>query len=396
MAPENRIDDLLLKLLHNQCSDAEKQELFQLTGEVHEEEELSELLERAWNGYEQPSHVLEEGPSRAVLMAIFAEHNKEQRTSLRPVYKRWYWAAAAVLVAVVAVKTLFFAGGNKPGKAMVTVAENAADINAPTVSKASITLANGKIIYLDKAAKGTLTDEEGVNVSRKSAESVVYAADRDMKALVYNTLTNPRGSKVVNLVLSDGTKVWLNSESSLRFPINFIGQDRLVEVTGEAYFEVAGNAAQPFKVSANNIVVDVLGTHFNINAYREEASIVTTLLEGKVKLTGNDKSVLLNPGQQAQFYAALPKPFIIASDVDIDQTMAWKNGTFQFDNAELPVIMRQLGRWYDVNVVYEKPPSHEKFGGNIRMDASLQDALKMLEANGINCHVSGKNVIVRP
>lgn len=396
MASDNRIDDLLLKLLHNQCSDAEKQELFQLTGEVHDEEELSAFLERAWNGYDQPSHVLEDGPSRAVLMAIFADHKPEQHTSLRSIYKRWYWAAAAVLVAVVAVKATFFAGKNKPENGMARVAANAADIHAPTVSKASITLANGRIIYLDKATKGTLTDEEGVHVSRKSGESVVYAADRDMKSLVYNILINPRGSKVVNLVLSDGTKVWLNSESSLRFPINFVTEDRLVEVTGEAYFEVAGNAAQPFKVSANSVVVDVLGTHFNINAYREEASIVTTLLEGKVKLTGKDKSVLLRPGQQAQFYPVLPKPFIIASDVDIDQTMAWKNGAFQFDNAELPVIMRQLARWYDVNIVYEKPPNNEKFGGNIRMDASLQDALKMLEANGINCHVSGKNVIVRP
>ena len=396
MAQENRIDDLLLKLLHNQCSDAEKQELFRLTGEVHDEEELSALLERAWNGYDQPSHVLEEGPSRAILMTIFGEHNKEQRTSLRSVYKRWYWAAAAVLVVIVAVKATFFTGKNKLENGMATVAVNGADINAPTVSKASITLANGKVIYLDKAAKGTLTEEEGVNVSRKSAESVVYAADKDMKSLVYNTLSNPRGSKVVNLVLSDGTKVWLNSASSLRFPINFVGQDRLVEVTGEAYFEVAGNAVQPFKVSANDIVVNVLGTHFNINAYPEEAAIVTTLLEGKVKLTGKDKSVLLNAGQQAQFYPALPKPFIMASDVDIDQTMAWKNGTFQFDNAELPVIMRQLARWYDVNIVYEKPPNNEKYGGNIRMDASLQDALKMLEANGINCHVSGKNVIVKP
>jgi transmembrane sensor len=395
MAPESRIDHLLLKLLHNQCSDAEKEELFRLTGEVHDEEELSALLERAWNGYEQPSHVLEEAPSRAILMAIFADHNNVSSTSLRPVYKRWYWAAAAVLVAIVAVKVTFFAGKNKPGNGTM-MAANTADINAPTVSKACITLANGKVIYLDKATRGTLTEEEGVNVSRKSGESVVYAADRDMKSLVYNTLSNPRGSKVVNLVLSDGTKVWLNSESSLRFPISLVGKDRLVTVTGEAYFEVATNAAQPFKVSANNIVVDVLGTHFNINAYPEETSIVTTLLAGKVKLTGKDKSVLLHPGQQAKFFPALPKPFTIADDVDIDQIMAWKNGSFQFDNAELPVIMRQLGRWYDVNIVYEKPPSNEKFGGNIRMDASLQDALKMLEANGVNCHISGKNVIVKP
>lgn len=396
MAQENRIDDLLLKLLRNQCSDAEKQELFVLTGQILDEDELSACLERAWNAYDQPSHVLEEGPSRAVLMAIFSDHNRKQPTSLRSVYMRWYWAAAAVLVAVIAIKVTFFAGKNTPGKELIKVAANATDIHAPTVSKASITLANGRIIYLDKAGKGKLTDEDGVSVTRKSAESVVYAADPDMKSLVYNTLTNPRGSKVVNLVLSDGTKVWLNSESSLRFPVNFVGKNRLVEVIGEAYFEVTENAAKPFKVTANNITVDVLGTHFNLNAYPEEASVVTTLLEGKVKLTGMDKSVLLKPGQQAQFHNTSPKPFVIASDVDIDQTMAWKNGTFQFDNAELPVIMRQLGRWYDVNIIYEKAPTNEKFGGNIRMDASLQDALKMLEANGINCHVSGKNVIVRP
>ena len=390
------MDDLLLKLLHNQCSDAEKQELFQLANQVRDEGELSDFLERAWDAYDRPSHVLEEGTSRSVLMAIFADYNNRVHTPLRPVYKRWYWAAAAMLVGVIAIKVTFFAGESKPDREKIAVATNVTDINAPTVSRASITLANGRIIYLDKAGKGTLTDEEGVNVSRKSAESVVYAADPDVKAMVYNTLTNPRGSKVINLVLSDGTKVWLNSESSLRFPINFIGQERLVEVTGEAYFEVTGNAAKPFKVSAGNIMIDVLGTHFNLNAYREEAAVVTTLLEGKVKLTGKDKSVLLKPGQQAQFYNAMPKPFVIESGVDIDRIMAWKNGTFQFDNAELPVIMRQLGRWYDVNIIYEKSPGNEKFGGNIRMDASLQDALKMLEANGVSCHVSGKNVIVRP
>jgi ferric-dicitrate binding protein FerR (iron transport regulator) len=212
-------------------------------------------------------------------------------------------------------------------------------------------------------------------------------------------LFNPRGSKVISLTLSDGTKVWLNSESSLRYPASFAPSalNREVEITGEAYFEVKHNSKQPFKVHLpNGFVIEDIGTAFNVNAYSDESDIKTTLIEGSVRIANSDqRSAILKPGQQAILNQANPKiTQIEVQTIDVDPVIAWKTGWFDFDNITLPTIMRQLSRWYDIDVVYESTPTSDTYGGRISKDLPLSNVLHSLEVNGAKFKIEGKRITV--
>jgi ferric-dicitrate binding protein FerR (iron transport regulator) len=211
--------------------------------------------------------------------------------------------------------------------------------------------------------------------------------------VLYNTISTPRGGQY-ELMLSDGSKVWLNAASSLRFSASFVGKERKVELLGEAYFEVAKNAAMPFKVKVHGMEVEVLGTHFNINSYDNESMIRTTLLEGSVKINKNNSSSLLKPGQQAQMNKA--GEIKIINNVDVEEAIAWKEGKFQFDKADIHDIMRQLARWYDVDVEYKGTVSSH-FGGTISRDVNLSQVLNMLHLTGeVNFQIQDKKVLVMP
>jgi transmembrane sensor len=166
--------------------------------------------------------------------------------------------------------------------------------------------------------------------------------------VLFNTLTTPRGGQF-RLALPDGSEVWLNAASSIKYPTAFTGKDRKVEITGEAYFEIAHDASKPFKVRVNGMEVNVLGTHFNINAYHDEAFVNTTLLQGKVSLTKAGAVALLRPGQQARVDNT--RSISVLNNVDVDQVVAWKNGYFSFEKADLQTVMRQIARWYDVDII---------------------------------------------
>jgi ferric-dicitrate binding protein FerR (iron transport regulator) len=228
----------------------------------------------------------------------------------------------------------------------------------------------------------------------------------------YNTLFNPRGSKVISLTLSDGTKVWLNAESSLRYPISFASGvypdggrtpsalNREVEITGEAYFEVKHNSKQPFKVHLpNGSIVEDIGTSFNINAYPDEDATKTTLIEGSIKISApsadknlrHQREKILKPGEQL---VQSPDHQITRSP-DVDEVMAWKSGWFEFENTSLPIILRQIRRWYDVEIVYTKSAVAETFGGRISKDLPLSNVLHSLEQNSkLKFRIEGKRLIV--
>ena len=215
--------------------------------------------------------------------------------------------------------------------------------------------------------------------------------------ILYNTISTPRGGQY-QLILADGTKVWLNSSSSLRFPSNFTGDERKVTLTGEGYFEVAKNAAMPFKVEvAGKEEVKVLGTHFNINAYEDESNINTTLLEGKVEVTSfaNKFSNILSPGQQAKLNTA--GQIKINNQVDVEQVVAWKNGVFQFgDEMDIYSVMKQISRWYDLEVTYKGNVSGD-IGGSISRNVTVSKVLNMLEiASELKFEVNGRKVLVMP
>ncbi|MFT3747138.1 MAG: FecR domain-containing protein [Agriterribacter sp.] len=295
-------------------------------------------------------------------------------------YSRRYWvAAAAILVAITSAALLYiyFPGKTTP-VATTNIAHPAKDIPAPAISKATITLQNGKRLAVDSLAIGTTALQEETAIQKTADGHIIYAGKNASTTEIYfNTLSNPRGSSVIQLTLSDGTKVWLNVESEIRYPVAFTGTSREVEMKGEAYFEVAKDAAKPFMVKSNGTTVQVTGTHFNINAYTDEASLNVSLLEGGVKVSKDNNMVVLAPGEQAQVGGNIK----IDAHADMEQVMAWKNGSFSFKGEDIYATMRQLSRWYNVNIQFKEAVS-EKFYGDISRQKNISSVLKMLETTG--------------
>lgn len=260
---------------------------------------------------------------------------------------------------------------------------------APSSSKATITLANGQIVALDGISSGTLVASQGaVNVMKTEDGQIVYKGTS--KQIAYNTLYNPRGSKVISLRLNDGSIVWLNSQSSIRYPVAFVGDERQVEITGEAYFEVAKNLTKKFIVASNGLNIEVLGTHFNVNSYNDNKNIKVTLLEGSVKIIKGAGTFILKPGQQAQ----VANEIQVLNGANIESVMAWKNGFFSFSGTSVEELMNILGRWYNVEIVFNKSIPNRQFGGQIATSANLSQVVKVLNESELKCALlNGKLVI---
>lgn len=302
------------------------------------------------------------------------------------------YAAAAVAVIAITVGLYFFNRESLPlsGKKYAGVSS---DIPAGG-NKATLTLANGTKISLTDAANGELLDQAGIEISKSADGQLVYELKGNSESNASNdfhTISTPNGGQY-QILLSDGSKVWLNSASSLRFPAEFEGKDRNVELTGEAYFEIAKRKKMPFHVITNGVKVEVLGTHFNVMAYREGGGVKTTLLEGAVKLNSRQATTLLKPGQQG--LATATGSFDV-SEADIRSVMAWKNGYFMFSNSNLPEVMQQLSRWYDIDVIMNDKEKEYEFVGEISKTYSLSKVLKILELSDIKFELKGRTLIVK-
>jgi ferric-dicitrate binding protein FerR (iron transport regulator) len=313
------------------------------------------------------------------------------------IFKRtWFRLAAAAVIILVATGSYLLLNRTNNEQSVAKNPQPVINDITPGGNKAILTLADNTQIILDSAANGTLTQQGNAKVSKLDNGQLTYnSLNEKPTEIIYNTVTTPRGGQY-QLTLSDGSKVWLNAASSLRFPASFVGKERKVELTGEAYFEVAKNASMPFKVDvAGKGEVEVLGTHFNINSYADEATINTTLLEGKVKVSSVQNSQLLIPGQQAQLNAK--GQISLNRNPDIEEVIAWKNGKFQFgESADIATIMRQISRWYDVDVEY-KGTITDHFGGTISRNVNVSKVFEMLEMTGsVKFQVEGKKVIVMP
>ncbi len=287
--------------------------------------------------------------------------------------------AAASVLFVIFFGTYFYV--TKPSsKTLVNQAIVKKDVMAPLSSKATITLANGQIVELDAISSGTLVASQGaVNVMKTEDGQIVYRGTS--KEIAYNTLYNPRGSKVISLRLNDGSIVWLNSQSSIRYPVAFLGDERQVEITGEAYFEVAKNLTKKFIVASNGLNIEVLGTHFNVNSYNDNKNIKVTLLEGSVKIIKGGGTCILKPGQQAQ----VAKEIQVLNGANIESVMAWKNGFFSFSGTSVEELMNILGRWYNVEIVFNKSIPNRQFGGQIAKSANLSQVVKVLNESELKC-----------
>jgi ferric-dicitrate binding protein FerR (iron transport regulator) len=286
-------------------------------------------------------------------------------------------------------------------KQPIQIAQNQQHDIAPGRNQATLTLAGGQKIILTKGLSGKLAQQGNTLVQVNNANAITYTtSDTETSGPVqYNTMATRRGEQSpYPLVLADGTRVWLNAASSITFPTAFKGTDREVTIKGEVYFEVAHNAAMPFRVRSDGQTVEVLGTHFDINSYDDEQVIKTTLLEGKVKVTAaGDRSAILAPGEQSILSVNTPAQRIKVVRADIDIEMAWRDGMFRFDSTPLSSIMTQVARWYDVDVVYKDEGLKNKtfFAMSTRF-ANASQLLHNLEQTGeVKFKIDGKKITVQ-
>ena len=314
-------------------------------------------------------------------------------------------AAAIIIILGIGAGTYFLFSDNSKQEIAV---KDRLDLKSksdllPGTEGAILTLGNGEQIVLDSAGNGTLAKQGSTKVIYKNGQ-IVYDGENGIEGeLIYNTMTTPKG-KQYQLSLADGSKVWLNAASSIRYPVTFTGKERKVEITGEAYFEIAHDVEKPFRVLTNNAEVQVLGTHFNVNAYNDEAVTKTTLLEGSVKISLPGQQTIINrfqilkPGQQAQVNnnPSGDKSIKVLDNVDTDIEMAWKNGYFSFDQTDLATIMRQIARWYEVEIVYEGEIPNRRFTGEISRTSNASEVLKILEESKVHVRIEGKKIIVQP
>ncbi|HRG24219.1 MAG TPA: FecR domain-containing protein [Chitinophagaceae bacterium] len=324
--------------------------------------------------------------------------------SLHQSRRKWYLAAAAIILVFLtaAVYKLTTTDSRSDSSLAETSAGSVVTDLAPGGNKAILRLADGSAIILDSAADGTLSEQGNIKVEKLSNGLLVYTIGGKQltanDAAFYNTISTPRGGQY-QVTLSDGTKVWLNAASSIRFPVFFAGNERRVEITGEAYFEVAKNISKPFKVKTTASEIEVLGTHFNINAYEDEAAVKTTLLEGMVKVSvpgtgGKNTSRFLQPGQQSGI--SKEGTISVLNNADTEEALAWKNGRFQFKSADIKSILRQISRWYDVDVVY-KGNVNLHFSGQLKRDEYVSKVFEKLALTGeVHFKIEGKKIIVSP
>ena len=281
------------------------------------------------------------------------------------------------------------------------------DVAAPAANKALLTLADGSTIILDSAGIGSLAKQGNATVSKLNKGKIVYNDNPNVAAKIqFNTLTVPKGSKPMQIVLADGSEVWLNVASSITYPTAFPDNERKVSITGEAYFEIrsllspAGHTKVPFTVSVTSYIaggkdveIQVLGTHFNVNAYNDENSLKLTLLEGSVKAgQQGGKSIYIKPGQQAELNQH--GEIGLNNAVDVDEVIAWKNNWFNFNSLTVPEIMRQIEKWYNVSVRYEGKVSNKHFSGMVSRSNKVSEVLKIMEQAGITFKIEGQNITV--
>lgn len=361
--------------------------------------EEAAFVEKYYQYFEHNNDLIDSLPEnevRQIQSRLFEKiKNELSQESTKNIFSKNSWKgwAIAASVLLIAGSIIFFQVNRKRETIATNENKNLAASKEipPGSNKAIITLNDGSKVLLDDSNTGLIAKQGNTQVIKLPTGEVVYKNKELNKKTFINTMTTPRGGRY-QLMLSDGTKVWMNSESSITYPTAFREAERRVKITGEVYFEVAKNEKQPFFVSLNNgTEIRVLGTHFNVNTYLDNGAISTTLLEGSVLVTNKNELQILKPGQQAQVKNSA---ISVKSNIDTSLVMAWKNGYFSFNNTELEMVMKQLARWYDVNVIYEGKAPLMKFWGGISMNSSLSQVLKVLEESKINFRVENKNIIV--
>lgn len=382
----------LIRFLNGQSTEEERIFVSNWLLDPANEELINEWLEKDWLqlSQENTSNVDQSYLWLKIQEQVQVNERKEKRPVLFSILR--YSAAAAIIGFVISLALFFQKNDTEDNKAdIVQKTKNTrVDIMPPTEARAVLTLADGSKIYLDSSVTGKQIQKGPISIDVSQNGDVKYS-NSDNNEVVYNTLSIPKGSKPLSLTLSDGTKVWLNAASSITYPTRFIGKERKVDMTGELYYEVAKNESMPFVVKIGEVDVKVLGTHFNINAYDNHLTKKITLLEGAVQVTKNAQIVKLAPGQQAETGS---NKVTVNDHLDLEQVMAWKNGQFNYTGSDLKTIMKDIERFYDIEVEYKDDIPYQ-FVAKISRDVPVSSFLEKLEmTNLVHFKIVGKKIIV--
>lgn len=430
---QDRLQELYTRFYHKTATEAELAAFIALLERMENDDELSATMKKLWQEQQQDGYFTTEKQHQLADHILKAYSPQQEENTGAPVHRihflktAWFrYAATILLLLSVGAYFWFRISDPKPDTVTVNPSATPADI-APGGNKAVLMLADGSHIVLDTAANGHLASQGNTQVTKLANGQLAYSSSKgaETPAVTYNTLKTPRGGQY-RLTLPDGTQVWLNAASSITYPTAFTGDKREVSVTGEAYFEVSHLLASaskggkrvpfivlvpPYKTDEGGCSIEVLGTHFNINAYRDEPTLNTTLLEGKVVVrafrdkelgVGGREPAILKPGQQALIPALAsafnnPSTEIKVLPADVEQVMAWKNGAFNFNDKKLEEVMRQLSRWYDVEVMYEGKTPDKTFYGQMGRDLTLTQCLKILEKMQVHFRIeTGRRLVVMP
>lgn len=386
---------LLYKFLEGRCNPEESARVRAWMEDPAHAETLRDFLSNTWKETSEgaPLDSVDRQQIWSNVMEAMGHPDDHSIAPVRPVRRPWkrIVAAAAVIGILLSGAFLMRSVFNSPPPAgPAPIAQQVTtDVPAPDASRAVLELADGRVIYLDEVAAGRIAGDSLLNVTRDESGNLLYDAAAEAMASIH-TVRLPRGSKPLRLVLSDGTAVWLNASSSISYPTVFTGRERSVSMTGEAYFEVAKDAQHPFIVEQGDSRIRVLGTHFNVNAYGEGEERRVTLLEGSVEVSRGSNTRLLTPGQQA----AIGDARISVSRPDTEAVMAWKNGQFIYDGTDIRTMLREISRYYDVEVTYRDEIPYS-FVARISRDVPISAFLEKLSLTGlVTFRIEGRNITV--
>lgn len=380
------------------ASPKERIEFLDFVAESEHDEDLKALLTEKWLNHQDEKEILSTDQAEEMLAVIL--QNQQVEVKEPPVKKlnhahQLMRIAAAAAIALITGMSLYVWLRPEPlnPKTAQLQKNGSTDKIVQGGKKAILTLGDGSKVTLDTAQRNLVIRQGNSKVSRQNLATLAYQADgKRSEPTVYNTLSTPKGGQY-QVILPDQTRVWLNSSSSIRFPTQFKGKERQVSITGEAYFEVSKNAAMPFKITTNQTEIVVLGTHFNVMAYPDESSINTSLLEGLVRVSSGAETKILVPGQESRISKTGK---INIAKADADEVLAWKNGWFNFNNCDIQKVMRQISRWYDVEIEYRGKIPEGHFSGIVSQSNEISKVLDILQTGGVNFKTEGRKIIVLP
>jgi transmembrane sensor len=395
---ESRLTYLFQAYFNKTATPNERDELMELLAQAENDEQVKTLLAETWQQFKNQSEIFNDSQGEEMLANILQKGTANKQVPVIAAHKwsfSWLRIAAAAAILFLAVTGVYlWLKPKQPGQQIAqskNIPKDAKDAIVPGGNKAILTLSDGSNIVLDSTHRGNLAKQGNAKVMKLNTATLAYkAGDQNSQEIVYNTLSTPSGGQY-QLILPDNTRVWLNASSSIHFPTIFKGKERNVTVTGEAYFEVAKNAAMPFKITVKDVEVRVLGTHFNIMAYNDENSMNTTLLEGSIKVSKGSLNKMLVPGQESRINKTGD---INVVEANIEEVMAWKNGWFQFNAYDIEKVMRQISRWYDVEIVYEGKIPTGHFSGIVSRGNDISQVLKIMQAGGVRFRIEGRKVVI--